>query len=170
MEPEALSEALRTETGVYMWCRRGLVITSFISILCMQVVALFQMGIVKRLPEPPWRWFDSAKVDAAAEAYNRMWLPMPDAMLGIVSYAVTVALVSLGGPDRFERWWWLPVIMGVKVLIDAVQAGQLSWEQWSVHSAFCFWCLIAAGATFAAVPLAVPEVWAALRGVLAGKP
>lgn len=88
---------------------------------------------------------------------------MPDAVLGIVSYGITVALVSIGGPDRFERWWWLPTVMGLKVLVDAVQAGQLSWEQWSQHNAFCFWCLIAAAATFVAVPLAVPEVWAALR-------
>lgn len=166
LEPAELSEALRTETGLYLWCRRGLVITSFVSILCMQIVALYQMGLVKHLIEPPWRYFNADKVDAAAEAYHRMGLPMPDAMLGIVSYAVTVALVSVGGPDRFERWWWLPLLMGAKVLIDALQAGRLSWEQWAQHNAFCFWCLIAAASTFVAVPLAAPESWAAIKGLL----
>jgi len=50
---------------------------------------------------------------------------------------------------------------------DAVQAGKLSVNQWTEHRAFCFWCLLAAGSTFAAVPLVVPEARAALRQLLA---
>lgn len=56
--------------------------------------------------------------------------------------------------------------MAAKILVDAVQAGRLTWEQWSVHGAFCFWCLLAAFATFVAVPLAVPEATAAVRSLL----
>jgi uncharacterized membrane protein len=32
-----------------------------------------------------------------------------------------------------------------------------------VHGAFCFWCLVAALASFLAVPLALPETYSAVR-------
>jgi uncharacterized membrane protein len=151
--------------GLYLWCRRGLVITSFIAGGCMMLISLYQMRLIRHLPEPPLHVFNADKVDAAREAYHRFGLPMPDAFLGLVSYTVTAALVSLGGAHRFERWPWLcaPLAMGLKVIVNAVQAGKLSWEQWASHRAFCFWCLITAVATFVAVPLAVPESWAALK-------
>ena len=126
-------------------------------------VGIYQMGIIKHLPEPPLPRMDADRVDAAPAAYSRMWLPMPDAMLGLMSYAVTAALASLGGAGRFERLWWIPLAMAVKVGVDAVQAGQLSWEQWAVHRAFCFWCLVAAITTFIAVPLAIPETVATIK-------
>lgn len=172
MNPEQLSEVLRTGEGLYLWCRRGLVVTSFVAAACMMLIGLYQMGLIRHLPEPPFRFFNADKVDAAPEAYNRMSLPMPDAFLGLVSYAVTAALVSLGGADRFERspWLWIPLALGLKVLIDAFQAGKLSWEQWALHRAFCFWCLVAALATFVAVPLALPEFWAALKRLFGGGP
>jgi len=131
MSPEELSEVLRTGEGLYLWCRRALVVTSFVSVVCMMLVGIYQMGLIRHLPEPPLPYLNADKVDAAPEAYHRMRLPMPDAFLGLVSYALTVALVSLGGADRWERWpWlWVPLAMGLKVVIDAVQAGRLTWEQ-----------------------------------------
>jgi hypothetical protein len=132
----------------------------------MAVVGAYQMGLIRHLPEPPLRLFDADEVDAAPQAYSRMSLPMPDAFLGLVSYAVTAGLASAGGADRAGRRGWLPALMGAKVLADAYQAGKLSWEQWALHRRFCFWCLLAAGATFAAVPLALPESWAALKHLL----
>lgn len=163
MNPEQLSEVLRLGSGLYLWCRRGIVLTSFLAALCMMIVATYQMGIVRHLIEPPLRFFNANKVDASAEAYGRMSLPMPDAFIGLVSYAITAALASLGGADRFERWWWLPLLLALKLWVDAFQAGKLSWEQWSLHRQFCFWCLLAAVASLIAVPLSIPESWAALK-------
>jgi uncharacterized membrane protein len=168
MEPQALSEVLRTGDGLYLWCRRGIIATSFVAAVCMMIVGIYQMGLIRHLPEPPFRLFNADKVDAAPQAYSRMSLPMPDAFLGLVSYALTAALASLGGADRFERWWWLPLLLGAKVLADAYQASKLSWEQWTLHRQFCFWCLVAAAATFVAVPLALPESWTALRRLFGG--
>jgi uncharacterized membrane protein len=168
MDPQALCETLRTGDGLYLWCRRGLVGTSFMSELCMMLVGLYQMGIIRHLPEPPFGFFDADKVDASAEAYNRMDLPMPDAFLGLISYAITAALASAGGADRFERMPWLPLLLNAKVLADAFQAGKLSWEQWTSHRRFCFWCLVATAFTFSAVPLAMPESWAALKRLFGG--
>ena len=79
------------------------------------------------------------------------------------SYAVTLGLAALGGPDRARTRPWVPLALAGKVALDALQAGKLTWDQWARHRAFCSWCLLAAGATLAMVPLVLPEARAALE-------
>lgn len=168
MDPQQLSEILRSGEGGYLWYRRGLVLTSFIAALNMMFIGLYQMGILRHLPEPPLPNMNADKVDAAPQAYSPMGLPMPDAFLGLLSYAVTAMLAVIGPVDRVERYAWIPLLLGLKVLVDATQAGRLTYDQWAHHRAFCFWCLVAATATFAAVPLAAPETIAAVKRIAGG--
>ncbi|MDQ4105633.1 MAG: vitamin K epoxide reductase [Actinomycetota bacterium] len=163
MKPEELSRQLREGRGKFLARRRGVASTSLVSIGSMALISLYQLGIIKHLPDPPLPRFDSDKVDAASEAYSK--LSMPDAPIGLGSYAVTLALVAMGGEDRARERPWIPLALAAKVLVDAAQAGKLSVDQWKDHRAFCFWCLIAAGATFAAVPLVLPEARAALKQI-----
>ena len=37
----------------------------------MGLIALYQMGIIRHLPEPPFPMLDADKVDASSEAYER---------------------------------------------------------------------------------------------------
>ncbi|MDP8950327.1 MAG: vitamin K epoxide reductase [Actinomycetota bacterium] len=166
MKPEELSRQLREGTGRFLAGRRRVVGTSLVSIGSMALISLYQLGIIKHLPEPPLLRFDADKVDAASEAYST--LSMPDAPIGLGSYAATLALAAMGGEDRARERPWIPLALAAKVLVDATQAGKLSVDQWKDHRAFCFWCLLAAGATFATVPLALPEARAALRHLSRG--
>lgn len=34
MNPEEFSEVLRAGEGLYLWCRRALVVTPFVSVVC----------------------------------------------------------------------------------------------------------------------------------------
>jgi len=163
MKPEALSRQLRTGSGPFLARRRGIVGLSLVSVNAMGLIALYQMGIIEHLPEPPISGLDADKVDASAEAYA--YVSTPDAFIGLGSYAVTMGLAAMGGEDRATQRPWIPLALAVKVLVDAAQAGKLTVDQWTKHRAFCFWCLLAAGATFATVPLAIPEARAALREV-----
>ena len=88
---------------------------------------------------------------------------MPDGVLGLGSYAATLALAAAGGADRAADRPWLPLLLAAKVCLDTVAAGKLTLDQWTKHRAFCFWCLLASAATFATVPLVIPEACAALR-------
>jgi uncharacterized membrane protein len=135
----------------------------------MGLITLYQMGLIRHLPEPPLPGLDADRVVAAPEAYGRMGIPMPDAPLGLVSYATTIALAAVGGQDRHRRLPWLPIALLAKAAVDAVQAGKLTWEQWDRQRAFCSWCLLAAGATVAALPLTIPEARAALDHLLDGR-
>lgn len=85
-------------------------------------------------------------------------------MLGFGSYAATMALAAMGGKNRAKEKPWLPLALAGKTLVDAFQAARLTRDQAVKHHAYCFWCLVAAAATFVTVPFALSEARTALRG------
>src|SRR5262249_26211077 len=161
MRPHAPSRELRRHDSPWLRRRRGIVGLSLLAAGCMQLIGLYQMGLIKRLPEPPLPGLDAETVNASDEAY--CYLATPDAFLGLGSYAVTAILAAMGSGRRVQCQPWVPALMGAKVLVDAVQAGRLTWQQWAQYRVFCFWCVIAAAATFVSVPLAMPEASAAVQ-------
>jgi uncharacterized membrane protein len=119
------------------------------------VVEAYQIGLLRTVPEPAWRFLDADKVDASGEAYHS--LGTPDAGLGIVSYGITMALVAAGPERRAESKAWLPLLAAAKVISDALNGGYLFAEQVSRHRAVCSWCTVAAVASMATVSLVLPE-------------
>ena len=158
-----LSSELRTQTSPDLRRRRGMVSLSMLASASMGLIALYQIGIIKHLPEPPLPMMNADKVNASAEAYER--LATPDAILGLGSYAATMALAAMGGKNRLREMSWVPLALAAKVAFDAANAAKLSVDQWTKQRAFCFWCLLAATATFAMVPLVIPETIAAVRKI-----
>jgi Vitamin K epoxide reductase family len=161
--PEALSAELRHSDDPLMQHRRQVVCLSLLSATCMGVVAAYQIGLLKHVPEPPLPMFDADKVDASAQAYEK--LSTGDAFLGFVSYGVTMLLAAIGGSRRHETHPAIPIAMGGKAVVDAAQAAKLTVDQWVQHRAFCSWCLMAAASTFAVIPAVLPELRAALRTI-----
>ncbi len=146
-----------------MFCRRAIVATSFVGAASMMMIGLYQMGVLRRLPQPRLRRLKSSEVAAVGPAYRPLGLPIADSLLGLVSYAVTAALAGFGGPDRAEHLPWAVPLMTAKVVGDAVLGAVLFGIQWAWYRAFCMYCVIAAFASLVAVPLAVPETWAVWR-------
>ncbi len=161
---EELSQQLRLGTGEFLPQRRGIVALSLITVGSMSLISLYQMGIIKHLPEPPLPLLDADKVDASAEAYSRF--STPDALLGIGNYAITAGLAAMGGQHRAKEQPWIPLALAIKVAFDTWQAIRLFRDQLTRFHAFCSWCLLAAGTTLATIPLAMPETYAALRQLI----
>jgi hypothetical protein len=160
-QPRVLSRHLRRKSTPNLRRRRGIVGLAFTAAASMGLIGLYQVGILRHLPEPPLPFFDADKVDGSEEAYSL--LATPDAFIGLSSYSLTAALAAAGGPDRQADRPWLPLALAGKATVDAIQAARLSRDQWTRHRAFCFWCLVAAGATFAVVPLAFGEARDAVK-------
>lgn len=127
----------------------------------MGLVAAYQFGLLRHLPEPPRPRLDSDTVDASGEAYQL--LKTPDAALGMASYAATLVLAGMGGRNRAQERPWLPLALAAKTALDAASGVFLALEQGTKHQRFCVWCLIAAGSSLAMVPVAVPEARSAWR-------
>jgi len=156
-----LSRELRQGSGPFMAQRRGAVAASLVSIGSLGVIALYQMGVIPHVPEPPLLGFDADKVNGSAQAYAM--LSIPDGILGIGSYAATMALAAMGGPDRAEQRPWIPLALAAKAAFDAAQAAKLSVDQMTNYRAYCSWCILTTAATATTAALVIPEALAALR-------
>jgi hypothetical protein len=137
-----VSDDLRRGSGALLQQRRRVFGLPLASAASLGVVALYQSGILRHLPDPPIGPFGSDTVDASGEAYH--YLLTPDAAIGIASYAVTAVLAGMGTRDRASERPWIPLALAGKVASDALGAGFLTLEQISKHRKLCFWCLTAA--------------------------
>jgi uncharacterized membrane protein len=165
MTSHELSRYLRQGHDVGLQRRRGVVCLSLAAAGAMGLIAAYQVGLIRRLPEPPG--FDSGKVSGSDEAYSHV--KTPDALLGLGSYAVTAILAAAGGRDRARHSPWLALAATGKVVVDAVAGLKLTWDEWARQKAFCFYCLIATVATLGMLPLVVPEAREAVRALGFGR-
>lgn len=133
--------------------RRHAATTALASATIMAGLSLYQMGVVRRLPEVPLGGFDANVVDASAQAYQL--LESPDATLGVVSYSVTAALAGLGGR---RPPLWLSAALAGKAAIDLGWAAKLTADQATKHRAACSWCLAASTLTLATFVSAAREL------------
>ncbi len=152
---ETLRSDLLYGTGAMLERRRAVVSLSVFSASVLGGIALFQVGVFKKLPDPPLPHFDSDAINGSAQAYSL--LETPDALLGMASYAVTACLAAAGSRDRAVSAPWIPLAMAAKTGLDATMAGRLAVQQWTKYRKFSFWSLLVAGATIAALPFAIPE-------------
>ncbi|HEX5473599.1 MAG TPA: vitamin K epoxide reductase family protein [Vicinamibacterales bacterium] len=133
--------------------RRTIAELSIAAMGSLAVVALYQIGALPHLPDPPGSLFDSERIVCSPEA--TALLSTPDALLGLGSYAATAVLAQIGDARRPR---WLSIALGGKVAFDVYQASTRSVRQWRNHRALCSWCLVPAVATAAMVPCAIAEL------------
>lgn len=161
---ERVSDDLRRRAGPFLDRRRRVAALSLGASAAMGLVAAYQNGLLRHLPEPALTLFDADRVDASGEAYEV--LKTPDAALGLASYALTLVLAGAGTARRAEERPWLPLALAAKVAADALGGLYLTVEQASKHHRFCMWCLTATLASVATVPQVLPEARAALRRMI----
>lgn len=160
-----LSRDLRDGQSEDLRRRRGIAALSLVSAGAMGLIALYQMGMIRRLPDLPGGMFDATQT-ADPEAYQT--LQLPDAVLALRSHSTTLALAAAGAEDRAETQPLLPLAVTGKALFDAYQAGSRAADQWSRNRAFSVWSLVDVGASLAIVPLTLPESLRALRHLREG--
>jgi uncharacterized membrane protein len=163
MKPERLRADLRGDTSPFLRRRRTVIELSLFSMGAMGLMALYQTGVIRRVPEPRWRFLDSAKINGSTQAYSHF--ATPDAVLGLASYAATAVLAAMGPQDRSRRYPWMALAMAGKTIADAAVAGKLLADEAFKFKSLCLWCTLAAGATFAAAALSIPEARAAAKAL-----
>lgn len=105
-DPAGLSHDIRAADDALTGQRRRIVALSLTSAACMGLVALYQSGFIRHLPEPPLPRLDADKVNASEEAYAR--LSVGDALIEFTSDAATLLLAGIGGRARHRSAPWLP--------------------------------------------------------------
>jgi hypothetical protein len=156
-----LSRELRESTGRgdFLDRRRAATVLTMVGMASPSIVALYQMGIFRRLPEPGLPGLDAEKVNGSAEAYGV--LKTPDAVLGLGSYAATLGLLAMGGRDRAQTQPWIPLALAAKCGLDSAQAARPTGKSWLCFRAFSLYSLVTALSTFLVFPLVLSEAKAA---------
>ncbi len=165
VKPSQLSRELRTGQSAELNNRRLIVGLSLIGVGMAQIVSLYQVGIIKHLPDPPLDVFDSDKVDASDYAYKRFGTP--DGFLMLMSYAATATLAGAGGEKRSQTHPLVSLAMGAKIALDLLSAAELAREEWQDNKKLCAYCQTATLASIGSLWLAWPEIksaWENWRG------
>ncbi|HZG65643.1 MAG TPA: vitamin K epoxide reductase family protein [Herpetosiphonaceae bacterium] len=161
MDPRQLSRELRQGQTADLTRRRWIIGLSLLGTAMVQVVSLYQTGIIKHLPDLPLSFFNSDKVDASDYAYRRF--RTPDALMMVSNYGVTAWLAGAGGKDRARETPMLPIAMGLKTVIDSLTALELAREEWNENKAFCAYCQVATLCSLLSVALSMPEMESAIQ-------
>lgn len=123
MHPEKLSRQLRHHSSPLLARRQTIFGLALDAAGAMAVIGLYQMGILKHLPEPDHPLLDADRVDGSPEAYPPQ---TPDAVLGLLSYGATALLAAAGGNNRAITQSWLPLALSAKVAWDAAVTTKLT--------------------------------------------
>lgn len=165
-EPASLRRYLQEGSDETLRRRRGTVAVSLIGIAAMAATTLLQMGLVRRLPDPPAGNFDTRKVNSSDEAYS---YGGPDSPIAITGHGVNMILASLGGAERAERHPWLPLLATVVAAAQANTAARYLFHTMpKVDKAWCPYCIVDALTHFATVALTLPEARRALQRLRGG--
>ena len=110
----------------------ALVVAGSVALLTLLPVAAHQLGCLEHVPDPPGRVFASDEITESAAAHP---LGIPDSLLGLGSYGVTLAL-SLGSRKNQN----VRKALVLKLLVDGSVAGFNVVRQMVLFRRLCSWC------------------------------
>lgn len=117
----------------------ALAVTTSAAILTLLPIAASQLGWTDRLLESPGRIFDSKKIIGSKLAHP---LGIPDSLLGIVSYGVTLGLAYQARSHPTARR-----LLAGKLVADGAVAGFNVVRQVVSFRKICSWCMATAVCT-----------------------
>lgn len=120
-------------------------------------VALYQTGVLDRLPDPPSSVFDSERITTSEAAHP---FGIPDAILGLASFGTTLALSLLARRNPIAK-----KLLGAKLTLDASAAVFNAGRQVVSFGKLCSWCTgtaLAAGVMSYAGRKNIRDTWAGL--------
>jgi uncharacterized membrane protein len=160
MDVEAIRRELRHGESDSLRRRRWISLLSAVGAVDFAIISLYQMGIIRHLPDPPGAIFDSDKVNASRTAYA---LGVPDGPLGLGLYALTLILAGAGGDDRRRRHPVFDLLVGGAVAAGVVGAAHYVYDMIRHQQRACPYCLVGAATHVAMLPSAVANATAAIR-------
>jgi len=122
------------------------------------VVALRQTGVIRRLPEPPGRIWDTNRVVTSPVAYA---MGVPDAPIAALVYLSMIGFATRLGARHPRRRPWSALGLATGATGAAAGGAFYLWHMLAREKKLCPYCLGTASASFTLLPLAIPE----LRGL-----
>jgi uncharacterized membrane protein len=158
LHPQTLRQDLQDDRSADMKRRRWIIVLAVFGMLNMGYVSLFQMGVIKHLFDPPIPLVNSDRVNSSDRAYQ---YGVPDGTVDLVMLALMVMLSAVGGTNRQETLWLVPI--GVLVFALAQAGGAIFYFSEMVKmKVACIYCIMTALVHVSILPLTFPEAWRTL--------
>jgi uncharacterized membrane protein len=122
-------------------------------------LALYQIGVVKQIWEP---WFGSGSRTVLNSFLSHV-LPIPDAALGALAYALDAVTGVIGGSARWGTMPWMVILFGIAVGPLGLVSIFLLISQPMLLHAWCTLCLFSALISLIMIGPAMDEVAASLQ-------
>ena len=153
-QPQQLRRELQEDESRGMRRRRRIIGLSLFGVGVTAVISLFQTGLVRRLPDPPIKSFDSEKVMSSDPAYM---FGNADATMALTTAAMNLPIASFGGANRAQELPLVPLAASAKSAIDAASAGWYFYDMATREKAWCIYCIITAATFFGIFAMTLPE-------------
>jgi uncharacterized membrane protein len=163
MNAKAIRRELRKGKSESLDRRRQIALLSAIGVADMGIISLYQIGVIRKLPDLPGNIFDSNKVNASKSAYV---MGLPDGPVSLGLYALNMILASAKGSHRTGRSPWLDFLLAGAVIGSVSGTVTYLYEMIFKQKKACPYCLVAAGLNFAMLPLVFKEArdsWKIMR-------
>jgi uncharacterized membrane protein len=144
----------------YGTTRRGIAALSAVGAANMALGAMRQFGVIRHLPDPPIRGFDSNAVMMSRPAFA---FGVPDTPIAAFGLLANIPLAIVGGRLRVRNRPWLPIAIAAKAVAEVAVAGwYLVQMRMSVHT-WCAYCLMGASISASIAVLACREAASTLH-------
>lgn len=163
VDVDAILNELRNGRSPSLRRRRAIGTLAAIGLADFAIISLYQIGVIRHLPDPPGKIFASDKVNGSHKAYA---MGLPDGTTGAGLYALLLMLASAGGSERSGRPPVFDLLLGGAVAAGAVGAAQYLYDMVRKQERACPYCIVGAVLDFAMVPFVVPEVRRSARALL----
>jgi uncharacterized membrane protein len=160
MRTAAIRQELLTGTGEDLEKRRTITALSALGLIDFAIISLYQSGVIKRLPELPFKAFDSNKVNAAPEAYK---MGAPDATVSALLYAGNMVLATAGGTKASGRKPVLDLLLASVIAGNAGGAVYYLYDMIFKQKKVCPYCIAGAAINIASAVIVAPLVLKAIK-------
>lgn len=134
--------------------RRKILALSLLGMASMAPVVLYQTGLLRRLPDPPLRRFDSAAANSSDEAYK---YGVPDGVVLTALFGLSAVLAAFGTADRSRKAPAIPLAASAKAGVESAFAAKYFSLMATGREPWCLFCIAAAFIQFAIFGLTLPE-------------
>jgi uncharacterized membrane protein len=168
MKPQQLRKELQDGDTLDLRRRRGIVALSLIGMASMAAVTLYQTGLIRHLPDPPLRRFDSDRVNGSDTAYQ---YGVPDGTLTLAAHATNAVMAAFGGACRAAEQPWAPIAALGKAGLEAtIAAKYLFYQMPVVEKKWCGYCIVDALMHIGTFAFTLPEAVKAITIVTNNQP
>lgn len=107
-------------------------------------ISLYQLGVIRHLPDPPGSLFDSDKINSSKDAQIA---GIPDGVVSLVAYSATVALAGVALANRIKPGSARLLLCGI-LIGQAAGAGYYLFNMAAVQRKVCPYCITGALVNF----------------------